>query len=347
MSRLLAFVSTFAVIHIGIDPVALPFGSGIHWYGICYAVAFWIAYRFGAWPHAQRHGVSKAQADRVLIWTIIMGLLGARLYYDVQSDLWDKVAHPIELITVWQGGMAFFGAILARLVTIPAMARRERLPIWPLLDAGALFAVVGQPIGRIGNVINGDILGSPSTLPWATAYTNPHAVLQKGFDLCTPARCVAYQIAAVYEAIGTILIGALLFWMRRRGARPGALVVSYVALYAISQIVMIAWRVSEPVVLLGLKQAQVTGLVVLCVVTPLLWLVWRRTSTNDRTGEPAATRASRRGISSTSASAVARCSGAHVLGVGELANHEVDGKADQEHAEAALHSLGRQALSQA
>ena len=51
--------------------------------------------------------------------------------------------------------------------------------------------------------------------------------------------------------------------MRRRGVRPGALVVSYLALHAISQIVIFQWRASEPTVLLGPKQAQITGLVVL------------------------------------------------------------------------------------
>ena len=146
--------------------------------------------------------------------------------------------------------------------------------------------MVGQPIGRLGNVINGDILGSPSTLPWATAHTNIHAVLQPGFDVCTPAHCIAYQPAAVYEAIGTILIGVLLFALRRRGARPGALVVSYVALYAVSQIVIFEWRASEPAVLFGLKQAQVTGLVALVVFAPLLFAVWRRTSRSDVPVEP-------------------------------------------------------------
>jgi phosphatidylglycerol:prolipoprotein diacylglycerol transferase len=147
-----------------------------------------------------------------------------------------------------------------------------------LADAAGLFAVIGQPIGRIGNIINGDILGAPSTLPWATAYTNPNAILQRGFSLCDPNafECTAYQPAAAYEAIGTILIGLVLLLLLRRRVRDGVLVITYVALYAVSQLVIFQWRESEPVIGLGLKQAQMTAIVVLAVGVPLLLALRRR-----------------------------------------------------------------------
>jgi phosphatidylglycerol:prolipoprotein diacylglycerol transferase len=149
-----------------------------------------------------------------------------------------------------------------------------------LADAGVLFAVVGQPIGRIGNIINGDILGDPSNLPWATAYTyvtsgagftSRCAVLQPGFQ-CN----VGYQPAAAYEAIGTIVIGLVLFALLRRGVRDGAMTITYVALYAVSQIVIFHWRASEPTVLAGLKQAQWTAIGILAVGVPLLVALHRR-----------------------------------------------------------------------
>ena len=160
-----------------------------------------------------RRGLPKAVAEKICVWTIIFGLLGGRLYYVVQQpDLWqDYVLQPINIIAFWQGGMAFFGAIIVGFATLAICAWRYGYNPWIALDGGVLFAVVGQPIGRIGNVINGDILGAPSTLPWATAYSNPHAILQAGFTLCTPGNCVAYQPAAVYEALGTICIGVVLY----------------------------------------------------------------------------------------------------------------------------------------
>jgi len=262
-----------ALIRIGIDPVIRLGGLAIHWYGVMYAVAFWVGWRYAVSPHLARRGVPQATIDRMVTWTIVVGLVGARLYYVVQNT--DQVHNPVDVIAVWNGGMAFFGAVIASLAALGVLAWRNRLSYWLVADAGVLFAVVGQPIGRIGNIINGDILGGVSSLPWATAYTyqtSPGrcAVLQPGF-FCG----VGYAPAAAYEAIGTILIGVVLFSLRHRGVRDGVLTISYVALYAISQLVIFVWRASEPAVLLGLKQAQWTAIGMLVVAVPGLVYLWR------------------------------------------------------------------------
>ena len=164
-----------------------------------------------------------------------------------QPNLWQNyVLHPINIIAFWQGGMAFFGAIIVGFATLAICAWRYGYNPWIALDGGVLFAVVGQPIGRIGNIINGDILGAPSTLPWATAYSNPNAILQASFSLCTPAQCIAYQPAAAYEALGTIIIGIILYLLLRRNPRAGVLAITYVGLYAISQLILFEFRASEP-----------------------------------------------------------------------------------------------------
>jgi phosphatidylglycerol:prolipoprotein diacylglycerol transferase len=245
-----------------------------------YAVAFLVAYRFGVLPYAVKRGLPKSVAEKICVWTIIFGLIGGRLYYVVQQpNLWQNyVLHPINIIAFWQGGMAFFGAIIVGFATLATLAWRYGYNPWLALDGGVLFAVVGQPIGRIGNVINGDILGAPSTLPWATAYSNPHAILQTGFSLCTRAQCIAYQPAAVYEALGTIAIGIVLYVLVRRNVRPGVLAITYVALYAISQLILFQFRASEPPGPLGLREAQWTSIAMLVLGVPLLYLLWRRTS---------------------------------------------------------------------
>jgi phosphatidylglycerol:prolipoprotein diacylglycerol transferase len=269
--------AALGIIRINIDP-AVHIGSlSVHWYGVMYAVAFLVAFRYGVLPHVEKRGISRAMAERALIWTIVFGLLGARLYYVVQQpNLGDYLHNPIRIIAVWEGGMAFFGAIIAGLATVTVFSWRNRLSMWVMWDAAVVFAVVGQPIGRIGNIINGDILGPASNLPWATAYVNPHAVLQTGFNLCTSTSCPAYQPAAAYEALGTIAIGVILFALRQRGVRNGALAVAYIPLYAISQLLLFQLRKSEPVLALGLHQAQWTAIVMLVVVTPIVYLAWRR-----------------------------------------------------------------------
>ena len=270
-----------ATITISIDPIAFRIGSlAVHWYGIMYVVAFVAAYYLGARPHAVSRGVSQEYLERLTGWGILFGLIGARLYYDVQNlDLMHSV---VDVFAVWNGGMAFYGAIIGGLATLVILGRRWKLPIWVLLDAGAFFAVVGQPIGRIGNIINGDILGGQSNLPWATAYTNHDAILQAGYQLG-----VAYQPAAAYEALGTLVILLVLLAMRHRKVRPGVVIISYVALYSMSQLLLDFLRQTEPVIAFGLKELQLTAIATLVLVMPLLVIIWRRTEgRSGRAPEP-------------------------------------------------------------
>jgi phosphatidylglycerol:prolipoprotein diacylglycerol transferase len=276
----IAAANALGVITINLDPVIHVGPLQVHWYGLMYALAFFVAYRFGVLPYAVGRGIPRAIAEKITVWTIIFGLLGGRLYYVLQQpDLGSYLTHPIEIIAIWKGGMAFFGAIIAGFITLAVCGYRYRINPWLVLDGGVIFAVVGQPIGRIGNIINGDILGPPSNVPWATAYafqTAPGhcAILQPGFVCGLP-----YQPAAAYEALGTLLIGVLLYLLIRRRVRDGVPAMVYIGAYAVAQLILFEFRTSEPPVLLGLRQAQWTAIGMLVIGLPGLYLLWRRTAT--------------------------------------------------------------------
>ena len=191
-----------------------PWPPGIHlgsfelrFYGLAYALAFlaggWVATR-----HLARRGVPSAVSQNIAFWTIVFGLIGARLYYVVQSGWWWYLTHPLHIFAFWEGGMAFFGAIFAAVILLFVMSRRHHILFSDLLDAGVIFAAVGQPIGRLGNFMNGEILGPPSSLPWAVRYTNPESM--------APHLGVAYQPANLYEALGTLCILGILLLMKAR-----------------------------------------------------------------------------------------------------------------------------------
>lgn len=255
-----------------------PWPPGLHlgplqvrFYGVAYAIAFlaggWVATR-----HLARRGVAPQVSETIAFWTILGGLLGARLYYVVQSGWWWYLTHPAHILAIWEGGMAFFGAIFAALLVLLVMSRRHHAPYSDLLDAGVLFAAVGQPIGRLGNFMNGEILGPPSNLPWAVRYTSPQTM--------APHLGVAYQPANLYEALGTLCILGVLLHLRRRGVAPGVLGLAYLVLYPISQLILFHWRTDyeTPALLWGLKQAQLTSLAVLAAMVPVLAWTWRRRS---------------------------------------------------------------------
>jgi phosphatidylglycerol:prolipoprotein diacylglycerol transferase len=258
-----------------------PFPPGIHlgpleirFYGISYAIAFFV----GTWVasrHLARRGVPVRVSENIAFWTIVAGLIGARLYFVVQSGWQWYLTHPAHILAVWEGGMAFFGAIFAAVIALFVLGRRNHIPFADLLDAGVLFAAVGQPIGRLGNFMNGEILGPPSNLPWAVRYTNPESM--------APHLGVAYQPANLYEALGTLCILGVLLYLRHRNVAPGVLGLTYLVLYPISQLVLFNWRTDyeTPVIWLGLKQAQLTSIAVLVVVIPIGIAFWLR-SRRDR-----------------------------------------------------------------
>lgn len=253
------------------DPVLLYIAGHpvIRWYGLMYVVGILV----GLWmlmPYARARGI-----DEDSIWSIfwpatIGALLGARLYYVAQQpDLSGYFAQPWRILATWEGGMAFYGAIFGAAAAILYMCHRLRLNFLTVADCGALFAVLGQAFGRIGNIINGDVVGYPTDLPWGFIYLHPNSfVAQKG---------VAYQPAAVYELLFNLFLFLILWRLRFRLKKPGLLFVTWLIGYSLGQIIIFTQRMND-VVLFGLKQAQVTAIVVIIGALPLLFYILTRPS---------------------------------------------------------------------
>ena len=111
MHALIPRASAAGIIVVNIDPVIQLGPLAIHWYGVMYAIAFFVGYRFAVVPLAQRAGVARDTVSKITVWTIVMGLVGGRLYYVVQQpDLFSHyLPNPIHIIAFWEGGMAFSG----------------------------------------------------------------------------------------------------------------------------------------------------------------------------------------------------------------------------------------------
>jgi phosphatidylglycerol:prolipoprotein diacylglycerol transferase len=263
-------------IYINIDPVLVHLGPlALRWYGLMYVVGIIM----GLWiirGYTERNGIDQDMVYRILWWCIAAGLIGGRLYFVIQQpNLVDYyLKNPIHIIATWEGGMAFYGAIFLVIPTLIWRARVERINPLVLVDAGVLFAAAGQIFGRIGNLINGDIIGYPSTLPWSTVYQNPNS-----WACLNPATCnVPVQPAAGYELLINLVLLATMLYLAKRVRRPGILMLVYLYSYAITQFLIFFTRANDIVSFLGinagLKQAQWTSLVVLVALLPLTyWLI--------------------------------------------------------------------------
>jgi phosphatidylglycerol:prolipoprotein diacylglycerol transferase len=163
--------------------------------------------------------------------------------------------------------MAFYGAVFAGALTAFVLCRLKGVPFGFALDVATLFITSAQVIGRIGNIVNGDILGYVSDLPWATRYVNAN-------NTFVPSHIAAYQPAAAYELLFGLMLFLVIWHLRYRFRVPGTLFALWLVLYSIGQFVLFFER-ANIVVLLGLKQAQLTAIVVVAVTVPA-YLTWRR-----------------------------------------------------------------------
>ena len=253
------------LIKIGIDPVLVTIGGlKIHWYGIMIALGLYAGIQV-ALRDAPRRGINRDQLMNVALLAAVLGIVGGRLYYVVQNNPSFYVHHPAEIIAVWQGGMAFFGAIFGGALAMVISAWRWRMPFWSLLDVGALGMTIGQAIGRVGNIINGDIVGY-KTNGWGFEYTNPNTFGPLN---------VLVQPASLYELLISLALFLLLWNLRTRIHPEGMLAMIYIVLYSMSQFFIFFVR-DNILVLGGLKQAQVTALVVIAITLPVIAYLLRR-----------------------------------------------------------------------
>jgi phosphatidylglycerol:prolipoprotein diacylglycerol transferase len=253
------------LIKIGIDPVLVTIGGlKIHWYGIMIAIGLYVAIQV-ALREAARRGMNRDQLMNVALLAAVLGIVGGRLYYVVQNNPSFYWHHPTEIIAVWQGGMAFFGAMFGGAVAVAISAWRWHIPFWSLLDVGAIGMTIGQAIGRIGNIINGDIVGY-KTNGWGFEYTNPNTFGPPN---------VPVQPASLYELLISLALFVLLWNLRTRVRPEGMLAMIYIVLYSVSQFFIFFVR-DNVVVLGGLKQAQVTSLVVIALTLPVIAYLLRK-----------------------------------------------------------------------
>lgn len=255
------------VIDIGLDPILIHAGPlAIRWYGLMYVVGI-AAGLLVTLPYAASRGIDSERYYSVFWPVVIASLVGGRLYYVAQSNAGWYLRHPARILATWEGGMAFFGAVFGGLVAAYVMARLRAVSFPLVLDVAAVFGPLAQAFGRVGNLVNGDILGYPSHLPWATRYTNPN-------NTFVPSHVVAYAPAAAYELLFSVALFVLVWMLRYRLRPPGTLFVVWLAVYCAGQFLLFFAR-ANPVVAFGLKQAQLTAVVILIVLVPG-YMLWRR-----------------------------------------------------------------------
>lgn len=254
------------MIEINIDPNLVRLGPLLFtWHGVFSAIGIYA----GMWLPGRlliKDRVTTLDAFYpVAWWAVIGGLIGARLLY-VFEHLGQFLAAPLTIFAFSEGGASAFGAFLLGAAVGAWMARRKGIPLGKFADAAGAGMALGQAIGRIGDVINGEHHGKPWDGPLAVVYTHPETLGERG---------VPVHLAVGYELALDLLLCALLVRLYGR-LRPGMAFWVFFAGYSAIRLVVGFFR-QDTIVAWGLGQAQLLGVLTLpvCVVA-LAWLARRQ-----------------------------------------------------------------------
>lgn len=259
---------------IGFDPVIAQLGPlQIGWHGVFTALAVLVAVWLGTWL-AERRGAPAEALGSVATWGLVGGLIGARLCH-VLDHLEAYRASPLAVLAVWEGGIAVYGAFIGGVAAGALAARRAALPIWPLLDAAAPAMLIGQAIGRLGCLSNGDAWGGPCSGPLCVVYTHPRALLPP--DLLD----VPTHPYPLYELLAVLLLLPFLELVRRRSGRAGSVFLVAVLGYAVIRFGLSFLR-QEARLLWGLQEAQLLALATGLAALVLLLRSRRRSGADAR-----------------------------------------------------------------
>ena len=220
---------TLAAITWDVDPVIFEiFGRGIRWYGLFFALGLLILGPMIEGRIWKREKLNPEWMNSLFVYVVLGTILGARLGHVLFYDPSYYLANPSKIFAVWEGGLASHGGTIGIIVAVWIYSRRvtKRSMLWTL-DRLAVPTGLAAALIRLGNLMNSEIFGRPTDLPWGFVF--PRASEFAGYaekGLTIPA-CHPTQI---YEAVAYLLVFALcmyLYWGRDAARHYPGLILGY------------------------------------------------------------------------------------------------------------------------
>lgn len=232
-------------------PVICQFGPiSIYSYGLMLAIAVFVC-TFLASRDAQKIGIATEVITDLAFWLIVSGILGARFFY-ILLNLHFFIEHPLEIIMIQKGGLAWHGGLIAATLTGILLIRKKRLRLLPTIDLLAPYAALGESIGRIGCFLNGCCFGRESVQ-----------------GIYFPVHDAQLLPTQLYATTGLFVLFLILRRYRKMSHVPGQVFVLYLFGASMLRFVIEFFRADHYVLFLGLSVYQwvcITLIAIACYV---------------------------------------------------------------------------------
>ncbi|MEM9344311.1 MAG: prolipoprotein diacylglyceryl transferase [Pseudomonadota bacterium] len=238
---------------IGPDLFSIQIGGftlALRYYALAYIIGILIGYVMvrrlvshdDIFPSAPP--MSKDQVEELLTWIVLGIILGGRLGFVLFYQPAYYLSNPLEILYIWQGGMAFHGGMLGVAAALILFARKHNAPLLQISDCLALATPPGLFLGRVANFINAELWGRPTDAPWGVIFPGvPAQDCPDVVGLC------ARHPSQLYEAVlEGIVLGAILLWLAYRTntlKRPGQLAGTFLAGYGAARFIVEFFRQAD------------------------------------------------------------------------------------------------------
>lgn len=193
------------------DPELIRIGGfAIRWYGLLFAASFFIGYliflRF-----FKKEGISIELLDKLAMYTALGTIIGARLGHTMFYEPSYYLSNPVEILKIWRGGLASHGAAVGIVVALYFFVKKNRLRYFWLIDRVVIAVALGGMFIRLGNLMNSEIYGIETSLPW-------------GFIFLRDGQTLPKHPTQIYEALAYLAIFALLYiwyWKKNGDLKEG------------------------------------------------------------------------------------------------------------------------------
>ena len=245
------------------DRIALDLGFiQIYWYSLFIFFGILVA-TFVILKECKRQNINEDFIVNLIFYTVIFGLIGARLYY-VCFNLDYYLKYPLEILEIWNGGLAIHGGIIAGLLCVFIYCKKYNAKLLKLLDIVVVGLIIGQAIGRWGNFFNQEAYGAITTLENLQKLGIPDFIIDIGGAYRQP----AFLYESIWCLAGFI---ALLIVRHYRYLKTGQLTGVYLIWYSVGRFFIEGMR-TDSLMLGSLKMAQVISIVGIIIGVMMLIL---------------------------------------------------------------------------
>ena len=182
------------------DDLPLIGGFSVRWYGLLFALGFIFGYLI-LQRMFRKEGVPIKVLDDLATYMIIFTIVGARLGHCLFYEPAYFLAHPIDILKIWEGGLASHGAAVGILIGLYFFARRYHKHYLWVLDRVVIVVALAGALIRLGNLMNSEIFGDATTLPWGIIFVR---YFGEGYG-------IAHHPTQIYDAVGYLLLFIFLY----------------------------------------------------------------------------------------------------------------------------------------